>query len=623
MNVNAPAPGRSRDSTVEGGRRLTVKVCVGAGCAANGSLEVVEAFRRALDRIPQLDARVEEVENLASLEVGITGCHGFCAMGVLVAIPELGVLYCRVGPRDVAEIVRTSLSGGRLIERLLFKNPTDGTPCRGEREIPFFGKQVRQALANCGDVDPEDIDDYRSRGGYESLAKVLREMQPSQAIDELKRSGLQGRGGAGFPTGLKWQLVAEAEGRAKFVVCNGDEGDPGAFTDRSILAGDPHAVIEGMSIAAYAVGAQKGILYVRAAYPLAIHRLTIALEQARARGCLGVDVLGSGFDFDISVVEGAGAFVCGEETALLNSIEGRRGMPRPRPPYPAIKGLWGCPTLINNVETYANVPRVIAKGARGFSGIGTEESKGTKTFALTGKVENVGLVEVPMGITLREIVYDIGGGIPEGMRFKAAQIGGSAGGCIPAAHLDTPIDYRSLQELGATMGSGGLVVLDERTCMVKLARYFLEFCVEESCGKCPPCRIGNQVMVNILGRIIEGRGRPDDIERLEALGEHIKRTSLCGLGQTSPNPTLSTVRHFRAEYEAHILERRCPAGECYKLVTFFIDESLCEGCELCVSSCPVEAISGKAEHVHAIDANVCVHCGACLSACPSGAVRTK
>jgi NADP-reducing hydrogenase subunit HndC len=338
---------------------------------------------------------------------------------------------------------------------------------------------------------------------------------------------------------------------------------------------------------------------------------------------LGLDGLGSEVDFDISVVEGAGAFVCGEETALLNSIEGRRGMPRPRPPYPAIKGLWGCPTLINNVETYANVPRVIAKGARGFSGIGTEESKGTKTFALTGKVENVGLVEVPMGITLREIVYDIGGGIPEGMRFKAAQIGGSAGGCIPAAHLDTPIDYRSLQELGATMGSGGLVVLDERTCMVKLARYFLEFCVEESCGKCPPCRIGNQVMVNILERIIEGRGRPDDIERLEALGEHIKRTSLCGLGQTSPNPTLSTVRHFRAEYEAHILERRCPAGECYELVTFFIEESRCEGCDLCVSSCPVEAISGKAEHVHAIDANVCVHCGACLSACPSGAVRTK
>jgi NADH:ubiquinone oxidoreductase subunit F (NADH-binding)/(2Fe-2S) ferredoxin len=617
------AHGRARGSAIGGGPHLTVKVCAGAGCAANGSFEVVEAFRKALDKSPQLDASVEVVENLASLEIGITGCHGFCAMGVLVAIPEQGVLYCRVGQRDVAEIVETSLAGGRLIERLLFKDPTDGKPCRGEDEIPFFDKQVRQALANCGDVNPEDIDDYRSRGGYASLAKALREMQSAQVIDELKRSGLQGRGGAGFPTGLKWQLVAEAEGHAKYVVCNGDEGDPGAFTDRSILAGDPHAVIEGMCIAAYAVGAQKGIVYVRAAYPLAIHRLTIALEQARARAYLGPDVLGTGFDFDISIVEGAGAFVCGEETALLNSIEGRRGMPHPRPPYPAIRGLWGCPTLINNVETYANAPRVIAKGARSFSGIGTEESKGTKTFALTGKVANVGLVEVPMGITLREIVFDIGGGIPEGKRFKAAQIGGSAGGCIPAAHLDTPIDYRSLQELGATMGSGGLVVVDDSTCIVKLAKYFLDFCVEESCGKCPPCRIGNQVMVNILDRIIEGQGRPDDIERLEALGEHIKRTSLCGLGQTSPNPTLSTMRHFRAEYEAHIRERRCPAGECYKLVTFFIDDALCQGCRTCMSSCPVEAISGEAEHAHTIDANVCDHCGTCLSVCPSGAVRTK
>jgi NADH:ubiquinone oxidoreductase subunit F (NADH-binding)/(2Fe-2S) ferredoxin len=623
VSTHATARDRERDSSVDGGTRLTVKVCAGAGCAANGSLEVVEAFRKAIDRTRNLDARVEEFDGPVSLGLGITGCHGFCSMGVLVAIPELGVLYCRVGPRDVAEIVKTSLTGGRLIERLLYKDPTDGSPCRGENEIPFFDKQVRQALANCGDVNPEEIDDYRSRGGYQSLAKALREMQPAQVIEELKRSGLQGRGGAGFPTGLKWQLVAEAEGHAKYVVCNGDEGDPGAFTDRSILAGDPHAVIEGMCIAAYAVGAQKGILYVRAAYPLAIHRLTIALEQARERAYLGPDALGAGVDFDISIVEGAGAFVCGEETALLSSIEGRRGMPRPRPPYPAIRGLWGCPTLINNVETYANVPRVVAKGAKGFSGIGTDVSKGTKTFALTGKVANVGLVEVPMGITLREIVFDIGGGIPDGKQFKAALIGGSAGGCIPATQMDTPLDYRSLQELGATMGSGGLVVMDDSTCMVKLAKYFLEFCVEESCGKCPPCRIGNQVMVNILDRIVEGRGRPGDIERLEALGEHIQRTSLCGLGQTSPNPTLSTVRHFRAEYEAHIHERRCPAGECYKLVTFFIDAAGCEGCGLCMEACPVEAISGKAEQVHAIDANVCVHCGACLSACPSGAVRTK
>jgi NADH:ubiquinone oxidoreductase subunit F (NADH-binding)/(2Fe-2S) ferredoxin len=549
------------------GARFTVKVCAGAGCVANGSLEVAEAFRKTLHERPRIDARVEEIEDLGEVEVGITGCHGFCAMGALVAIPELGVLYCRVGERDVAEIIETSLSGGGIVDRLLYRNPADGKACRGEDEIPFFGKQVRRALANCGDVNPEDIDDYRRRGGYESLAEVLREMRAPQVIDEVKRSGLQGRGGAGFPTGLKWQLVAEAEGREKYVVCNGDEGDPGAFTDRSIMEGDPHAVLEGMGIAAYAVGARRGILYVRAAYPLAIRRLTIARGQARARGYLGADVLGSGFAFDVAIVEGAGAFVCGEETALLNSIEGRRGMPDPRPPYPANRGLRGCPTLINNVETYANVPQVIAKGGREFSGTGTERSKGTKTFALSGKVANVGLVEVPMGITLREIVYDIGGGIPGGKRFKAAQIGGSAGGCVPTAYLDTPLDYGSLQELGATMGSGGLVVMDETTCMVKVARFFTEFCVEESCGKCPPCRIGTQVMVNILDRIAEGEGRPGDIGRLEALGEHIKRTSLCGLGRSSPNPALSTVRHFRGEYEAHILEHRCPAGACHKLAT--------------------------------------------------------
>jgi NADH:ubiquinone oxidoreductase subunit F (NADH-binding)/(2Fe-2S) ferredoxin len=623
VNRNVPEGAEAHRSSAGNGGRLTVKVCAGAGCLANDSLDVAAAFRHALERTRRRDIGVEQVSSLGETAVGITGCHGFCSMGALVAIPELGVLYCRVRVEDVPEIVETSLVRGESVARLLFKDPIDGHPCRGEAEIPFFGKQVRRALALCGVVNPEQFDDYREHGGYASLAKVLREMQPGTVIEEIKRSGLQGRGGAGFPTGLKWQLVAETAGPRKYVVCNGDEGDPGAFTDRSLMEGNPHAVLEGMCIAAYAVGARRGFLYVRAAYPLALRRLATALKQARERGYLGNAILGTGFDFDVSIVEGAGAFVCGEETALLNSIEGRRPMPYPRPPYPAIRGLWGCPTLINNVETCANVPQVIARGAVEFSAIGTERSKGTKTFSLTGNVVNVGVIEVPMGITLREIVFDIGGGISGGGGFKAAQIGGSAGGCIPASQLDTPIDYGSLQELGAAMGSGGLVVLDERTCMVKVARYFTEFCVEESCGKCPPCRIGNQVMVNILDRITEGEGRPGDMERLETLGRHIRRTSLCGLGQSSPNSVLSTLRYFREEYEAHIHEHRCPAGECYKLVTFFIDEALCEGCQLCAISCPAEAISGRSMHAHTIDTDACIHCGACLSACPTGAVGTR
>jgi NADH-quinone oxidoreductase subunit F/NADP-reducing hydrogenase subunit HndC len=524
---------------------------------------------------------------------------------------------------DVPEIVETTLREGGLVERLLFRDPVDGEPRRAKSEIPFFGKQVRHALALCGTVNPEDIDDYRAHGGYEALSRALRQMQPAGVIEEIKRSGLQGRGGAGFPTGLKWQLVAEAPGSRKYVVCNGDEGDPGAFTDRSLMEGDPHSVIEGMCLAAYAVGADRGYLYVRAAYTLAIRRLETALAQARERGYLGADILGRGFDFDVSVVRGAGAFVCGEETALLNSIEGRRGMPYPRPPYPAIRGLHGCPTLINNVETCASVPRVIVRGAGEYARVGTAQSKGTKTFALTGHVAHVGIIEVPLGITLREIVYDIGGGIPGGGRFKAALIGGSAGGCIPAGYLDTPIDYATLQELGAAMGSGGLVVMDDRTCMVKVAHYFTAFCAEESCGKCPPCRIGNQVLVQILERITEGRGEPGDLERLETLGRHIRRTSLCGLGRSSPNPVLSTLRHFREEYEAHVVDHRCPAGECYKLVTFFIDEALCEGCGACVQVCPAGAIDGREGHVHTVDSGTCIHCGACLSVCPTGAVGTR
>jgi NADH:ubiquinone oxidoreductase subunit F (NADH-binding)/NAD-dependent dihydropyrimidine dehydrogenase PreA subunit/(2Fe-2S) ferredoxin len=602
---------------------LTIKVCAGTGCVASGALKVAEAFRTALAQEPDLEGRVEEIKDLGDTVVGITGCHGFCAMGTLVAIPEIDAMYCRVVPKDVEEIVETTLRQGQLVDRLLFENPADGKRCTGESDIPFFSKQLRRALANCGEIDPENIDEYKDRGGYAALAKALHEMQPAEIVTEINRSGLQGRGGAGFPTGLKWQFVAQAPGERKFVVCNGDEGDPGAFMDRSVMEGDPHAVIEGMCIAARAVGAQRGFLYVRAEYPLAVDRMKIALRQASEHGYLGSDILNSGFSFEIDIVEGAGAFVCGEETALLNSIEGRRGMPRPRPPYPANEGLWGCPTLINNVESYANAVRIMADGAAEFSRIGTDFSKGTKTFALTGKVNNIGLVEVPMGITLREIIFDIGGGIPDGKEFKAAQTGGPSGGCIPAAHLDTPIDYASLQELGAMMGSGGLVVMDESTCMVKLAKFFMEFCVDESCGKCPPCRIGNKVMLNILDRITEGEGLPGDIEQLEALGAHIKRTSLCGLGQSAPNPTLSTIRHFREEYEAHIQRHQCPACECYKLVTFFIDEELCKGCEQCKSMCPSGAITGERKHVHQINEELCLHCGSCLSACPTEAVQRK
>jgi NADH-quinone oxidoreductase subunit F len=556
----------------------TIKICAGTGCVANGSLRVAAAFRQALVRDRAPAGRVEEVDDLGDgLGCDITGCHGFCAMGTLVAIPEQRIMYCRVKPEDVPEIVETTLGRGQAVERLLFRNPADGRSCRGEQEIPFFQKQVRTVLRNCGNINPEIIEEYERIGGYRALTRALREMQPAEVIDEIKRSGLQGRGGAGFPTGFKWQLVAEASADRKFIVCNGDEGDPGAFMDRSVMEGDPNAVIEGMAIAAYAVGASRGFLYVRAEYPLAVQRLRIALDQAARKGYLGAGVLGTDFSFDITIVKGAGAFVCGEETALLNSIEGRRGTPNPRPPYPAIKGLWGRPTLINNVETYANVPRILREGARAFAGVGTDLSKGTKTFALTGKVNNIGLVEVPMGITLREIIFDIGGGIPGGRAFKAAQTGGPSGGCIPASHLDTPIDYKSLLELGSMMGSGGLVVMDDRTCMVELARFFMEFCVEESCGKCPPCRIGTQVMLEILERICRGDGQPGDIERLESLGEHIRRTSLCGLGQSAPNPTLSTIRHFRHEYEEHIDHKRCPAVVCKEIVS-----------SPCKHTCPID-----------------------------------
>jgi len=615
----------STDAAVrtEDAGRLTLQVCAGTGCVATGALRIAAAFEKAIAATAEADAVVETTSCLEAADVGITGCHGFCAAGPLVKIPEMDLMYCRVSEKDVAEIVEQTVVSRSVVERLLYHDPGTDRRYRGEMDIPFFSKQVRTALHLCGEVDPEDIEDYLRHGGYSSLERAVREMTPAEVVGEIKRSGLQGRGGGGFPTGLKWQFVAEAAGDLKHVVCNGDEGDPGAFMDRSLMEGDPHSVIEGMAIAAWAIGAQHGHLYVRAEYPLAVERLRVALRQARERGFLGERILGSTMSFDISITEGAGAFVCGEETALIASIEGRRGMPRPRPPYPAQSGLWGRPTLINNVETYANVPGIIARGGAEFARVGTQLSKGTKTFALTGNVNNIGLVEVPMGITLREIIEDIGGGIPGGRVFKAAQTGGPSGGCIPAAHLDTPIDYQSLIELGSMMGSGGLVVMDDRTCMVKLAKFFMEFCVEESCGKCPPCRIGNRVLLNILERICDGEGREGDIEKLQRLGEHVKRSSLCGLGQTSPNPILSTITHFRDEYEAHIHGQSCPAGECYQLVTFYIDTELCSGCTLCTKACPAEAIAGTVKEPHAIDAGSCIHCGACIAACPSDAVKMK
>ena len=602
--------------------RMTVRVCAGTACVACGSLKVVEAFRGALDSDSALDASVENSQSsLGNCDVSITGCHGFCEMGPLVKISHLGVMYCQVKPEDAGEITDKTLRQGELVPELLIRDPVKDTLCRGEQDIPFFHKQERSVLKWCGEINPERIEEYIEVGGYKAIERILKEVEPGEIVNTVKRSNLRGRGGAGFPTGLKWQLVRDATEEPKYLVCNGDEGDPGAFMDRSLMEGDPHSIIEGMTIAARAVGASLGVIYVRAEYPLAVDRLKIALEQARGRGFLGDNILDSGFSFDLRIVEGAGAFVCGEETALLNSIEGHRGMPRPRPPYPALKGLWKKPTLINNVETFGNIARIFAEGAKSFSDLGTKGSAGTKTFALTGAVNNVGLVEVPMGVTLREIIFDIGGGIRNGRSFKAAQTGGPSGGCIPEVFLDTPIDYESLAELGSMMGSGGLVVMDDSTCMVKIAQFFLQFCVEESCGKCPPCRIGNKVMLNILDRICEGKGEPGDVERLQRLGQFIKESSLCGLGQTAPNPTLSTIRYFREEYDAHIDEKKCPAGQCRALLTYTITEDLCNGCHVCAKACPVGAISGEVKHVHLIDQDVCTHCGACLTACPSGAIE--
>ena len=589
--------------------RAHVLLCAGTGCVSSGAKKVEEALQKELTKVG-LANEIKVIE---------TGCHGFCEMGPIMIVYPEGVFYCRVQPEDVPEVVEQHLLKGRIVERLLYREPISHEKIVSYKDIAFYKKQHRLVLENCGHINPELIEEYIANGGYEALGKALTEMTPEQVVDEMKKSGLRGRGGGGFSTGSKWEFAQKAAGDKKYVVCNADEGDPGAFMDRSVLEGDPHRIIEGMAICGYAIGAEEGYVYVRAEYPLAIKRLRIAIQQAEQMGLIGDNIFGSGFNFHLKIKEGAGAFVCGEETALLASIEGKRGMPRPRPPFPAVSGLWGKPTNINNVETFANVPQIIVNGSDWYAAMGTEKSKGTKVFALTGRINNTGLAEVPMGITMREIIFEIGGGIPDGKKFKAVQIGGPSGGCLPEELLDLPVDYDSLIAAGAMMGSGGLVVMDETTCMVDVAKFFLNFTQSESCGKCTPCREGTKRMLEILTRLTEGEGRDGDIELLESLAKNIKATALCGLGQTAPNPVLSTLRYFRHEYEAHIHDKRCPAGACSKLSGYQIT-LLCKGCGLCKKVCPVEAISGEVKQLHTISQEKCIKCGACMAKCPFKAI---
>ncbi len=587
-------------------KKKRIMVCSGTGCTSSKSDVLLANLKKEVKAANKADILVEK-----------TGCFGFCAKGPIVVIDPDEIFYEMVKPDDAADIVK-SVIDKKPLERLLAKE--QDKLVKKWHELNFYNKQKRIALKNCGTINPEKIEEYIAVDGYQALYKALN-MSRDEVIEEISLSGLRGRGGAGFPTGKKWLFTKNSENKEKYVCCNADEGDPGAFMDRSILEGDPHSVIEAMAIAAYAVGAEQGYIYVRAEYPIAVERLTIAIKQAKEKGLLGKNIFGKGLNFELELRLGAGAFVCGEETALMNSIEGKRGEPRPRPPFPAVKGLFERPTLLNNVETYANVPKIILNGGKWYQSIGTKNSKGTKVFALGGNINNVGLVEVPMGTTLREIVYDIGGGVPGGKRFKAAQTGGPSGGCIPAKYLDTPIDYESLSEIGSMMGSGGLIVMDESKCMVNLAKFFLEFTVDESCGKCPPCRIGTKRMLEILTRITEGKGKEGDIEKLERLAENIKKASLCGLGQTAPNPVLSTIKYFRDEYEAHIKEKRCPAGECKALTQVHIDPEKCKQCGICAKNCPVGAIDGEVRKgPFKINQDKCIKCGICITKCPFKAI---
>ena len=590
--------------------RSHVLVCGGTGCTSSGSQRIRERLEK------------EIAANGLSEEVGVvkTGCFGLCALGPIMIVYPEGTFYSMVQEDDIPEIVSEHLLKGRVVTRLLYDETTKTDKIIPLNETNFYKKQHSVALRNCGVINPENIDEYIGTGGYEALGTVLTEKKPEDVIQILLDSGLRGRGGAGFPTGLKWKFAAANEADQKYVCCNADEGDPGAFMDRSILEGDPHAVLEAMAIAGYAIGASQGYIYVRAEYPIAVKRLEIAINQAREYGLLGKNIFDSGFDFDIEPRLGAGAFVCGEETALMTSIEGNRGEPRPRPPYPALKGLFQKPTILNNVETYANIPQIIVNGPEWFASMGTEKSKGTKVFALGGKIHNTGLVEIPMGTTLREIVEEIGGGVPNGKKFKAAQTGGPSGGCIPAEHFDVPIDYDNLTAIGSMMGSGGLIVMDEDTCMVDIAKFFLEFTVDESCGKCTPCRIGTRRMLEILDKITKGQATMEDLDKLEELCYHLKENSLCALGQTAPNPVLSTLRYFRDEYIAHIVDKKCPAGVCKDLLQYKIDPDKCKGCTLCARTCPADAIIGKVKEVHMINPEKCLKCGACMEKCRFGAI---
>ena len=593
--------------------RSHVLVCGGTGCTSSNSQQIIEA----------LEKEIGEQGLSEEIKVDRTGCFGLCALGPIMIVYPEGCFYSRVKVEDIPEIVSEHLLKGRIVTRLLYDETVEQDSIKSLNETAFYKKQVRVALRNCGVINPEEIDEYIAMDGYQALAKCLTEYTPEQVIQIVTDSGLRGRGGGGFPTGRKWSLCAPVKVPQKYVVCNADEGDPGAFMDRSVLEGDPHCIVEAMAIAGYAIGATKGFVYVRAEYPIAVKRLQIAIDEAREYGLLGKNIFNSGFDFDMEIRLGAGAFVCGEETALMTSIEGNRGEPRPRPPYPAVKGLFQSPTVENNVETFANIPQIILRGADWFASMGTEKSKGTKVFALGGKIKHTGLVEIPMGTTLREIVEEIGGGIPGGKKFKAAQTGGPSGGCIPASLIDTKIDYDNLIAMGCMMGSGGLIVMDEDTCMVDIAKFFLEFTVDESCGKCTPCRVGTKRLLEKLDKITKGNGTLEDIDELEELCEYIKANSLCGLGQTAPNPVLSTLRFFRDEYIAHVVDKKCPAGVCKSLLHYEVIPEKCKGCTACARVCPTGAISGVVKQPHSIDVNACIKCGACIEKCRFGAIVKK